>query len=183
VLAVDADQLLDMLGAEGAHLVLEARAADRGHQRLVGDVTPEYRARCVAHRGEDDPAGVDDGAVEVEEHDWKTHFVRWYPGARDVLLGYVRSASARCAGGAAFGGYYLWRSGRHIASCAPEHATVPAAAQKALAAYTGWIRHTVLPRTSANIAATKVVTPSGFKHQRLQGKVLTTTMRGTLGCA
>jgi hypothetical protein len=47
------------------------------------------------------------------------------------------------AGGAAFGGYYLWPSGRHVASCAPTHAPVPAAAQKALAAYAGRIRHDV----------------------------------------
>jgi len=47
------------------------------------------------------------------------------------------------AGGTAFGGYYLWPSGRHIASCALKHAPVPPAAQKALAAYTNRIRYEV----------------------------------------
>src|SRR5689334_8356741 len=45
------------------------------------------------------------------------------------------------AGGAVFGGYYLWPSGRHVAVCAPVHAPVPAAAQKVLARYAGRIRH------------------------------------------
>ncbi len=39
------------------------------------------------------------------------------------------------AGGAVFGGYYLWPSGRHLAACPAPHALVPAAAQRALAAY------------------------------------------------
>jgi hypothetical protein len=47
------------------------------------------------------------------------------------------------AGGAAFGGYYLWPSGRHVATCAPKHAPVPAAAQKALAGYGNRIRESV----------------------------------------
>jgi len=36
-------------------------------QRVVGNFAAEHCARRVAHRGEDDPAGVDDGAVEIEE--------------------------------------------------------------------------------------------------------------------
>jgi hypothetical protein len=54
------------------------------------------------------------------------------------------------AGGTAFGGYYLWPSGRHLASCAQKHAPVPAAAQRALEVYAGRIRHDVersLPAT------------------------------------
>jgi hypothetical protein len=47
------------------------------------------------------------------------------------------------AGGAAFGGYYLWPSGRHVASCAPVHAPVPSGAEKALAPFAGRIRHDV----------------------------------------
>ena len=47
------------------------------------------------------------------------------------------------AGGAAFGGYYLWPSGRHVPSCAPVHAPVPSGAEKALAADAGRIRHDV----------------------------------------
>jgi hypothetical protein len=44
-------------------------------------------------------------------------------------------------GSAAFGAYYLWPSGRHLAACTPVHAPVPAAAQKLLATYAGRIRH------------------------------------------
>jgi hypothetical protein len=47
------------------------------------------------------------------------------------------------AGGAAFGGYYLWPSGRQLATCVHGHAVVPADARQALAAYAGRIRHAV----------------------------------------
>jgi hypothetical protein len=47
------------------------------------------------------------------------------------------------AGGTAFGGYDLWPNGRHIASCAPKHAPVPAAAQAVLARYAHRIEHSV----------------------------------------
>jgi hypothetical protein len=47
------------------------------------------------------------------------------------------------AAGVVAGGYYLWPKGRHIASCPPLHAPVPAAAKKALAAYLGRIQHDV----------------------------------------
>jgi hypothetical protein len=47
------------------------------------------------------------------------------------------------AGGAAFGGYYLWPSGRHVAACVHGHAVVPTDTQKALDAYAGRIRHDV----------------------------------------
>ena len=74
VRAVDADELVQVLVApELVHLRLEPRPADRGHQRLVGNLPPEHRLRGVPHRGEDDPAGVDDGAVEIEEDDRKAH--------------------------------------------------------------------------------------------------------------
>jgi hypothetical protein len=49
------------------------------------------------------------------------------------------------AGGTAFGGYYLWPTGRHISAC---HAPVPAAAQKA---YAGRIRYDV-SRAGANLS-------------------------------
>jgi hypothetical protein len=52
------------------------------------------------------------------------------------------------AAGVAFGGYYLWPSGRHIAGC---HAPVPRAAQKALAEYRGRIRHDVQRSPTARI--------------------------------
>ena len=44
------------------------------------------------------------------------------------------------AGGAAFGGYFLWPSGREPARCLALRARVPAAAKAALAAYDGRIR-------------------------------------------
>ena len=74
VRAVDADELLDVLrAAELEHLRLEPGAADRGDQRLVGDSRPStvrvacrIEARIIA-------AGVDEGAVEVEEDDRKAH--------------------------------------------------------------------------------------------------------------
>ena len=69
VRAVDADELVDAVGVEGAQLRLEPRAADRLHQLVVGVLAAEHLARRVTHRREDDRAGVDDGAVEVEEDD------------------------------------------------------------------------------------------------------------------
>ena len=72
--AIDADELLDvLLASEHVHLRLEARPADRRHQHLVGDLPAEHRPGGMAHRREDDPAGVDDGAVEVEEDDGEAH--------------------------------------------------------------------------------------------------------------
>jgi hypothetical protein len=48
------------------------------------------------------------------------------------------------AGGVAFGGYYLWPSGRHLAAgCPPRHAPVPAAARRALDAYLSEIKHAI----------------------------------------
>src|SRR4051812_5401000 len=52
-------------------------------------------------------------------------------------------AGPLAAGGAVPGGFYLWPSGRHLADCPAVQAPVPAAAQKALAAYAGLIRHEV----------------------------------------
>ena len=73
VRAVDVHELLDPVGRERVHLRLEAGPADRLHQILVGVVAPENLARRVPHRGEDDPAGVDDRSVEVEEDDRESH--------------------------------------------------------------------------------------------------------------
>lgn len=47
------------------------------------------------------------------------------------------------AAGAAAGAYFLWPSGRHVASCPPPHAPMPKEARRALTAYAGRIRHTV----------------------------------------
>ena len=69
VRAVDAHELVDPVGVEGTELGLEARPADRLHQLLVGVLAAEHLAGRVAHRREDDRAGVDDGAVQIEEDD------------------------------------------------------------------------------------------------------------------
>ena len=69
VLAVHAHELVGPIRREGHHLRLEPGAADVRHQLGVAVVAREHRARGMAHRGEDDPAGVDDGAVEIEEDD------------------------------------------------------------------------------------------------------------------
>ena len=70
--AVDADELVDPLGREDLHLRLEPGAADGLHQLRVPEVAAEHLARRVPHRREDDRAGVDDGAVEIEEDDGET---------------------------------------------------------------------------------------------------------------
>ena len=70
--AVDADELVDPLGREDGHLRLEPGAADGLHQLGVAEVAAEHLARRVPHRREDDRAGVDDGAVEIEEDDRET---------------------------------------------------------------------------------------------------------------
>ena len=71
--AVDVHEPLDLVRRERAHLRLEPGAADRLQQLLVGVVAAEHLARRVPHRGEDDRAGVDDGAVEVEENGLEPH--------------------------------------------------------------------------------------------------------------
>src|SRR5205085_11737649 len=73
VLAVSADELVDARGVERAHLLEEARTADRGKDPLVRHLAPEHGPGGVLERGEDHPARVDQGAVEVEEDDWKPH--------------------------------------------------------------------------------------------------------------
>ena len=74
--AVGVDELLDPVGREQDHLVAQPGAAHVRAQLLVRDLEPEHRLRRVAHRGDDHLAGVDDGAVEVEEHDRKAHGAR-----------------------------------------------------------------------------------------------------------
>ena len=73
VSAIDVDKLLDVVRRERRHLGLEARAADRLQQFLVGVIAPENLTRGVTHRGEDDRARVHDGAVEVEEDGLEPH--------------------------------------------------------------------------------------------------------------
>ena len=73
VRAVHRHELLDARVVERLELRFEPGATDARQQFGVGELALEHRARCMAHRGEDDPAGVDDGAVEIEEHDRKAH--------------------------------------------------------------------------------------------------------------
>src|SRR3954471_9143282 len=71
--AVDVDEAFDVLGRERVHLGFEPGAAHGLQQLLVGVVPAKHLARGVPHRGEDDRAGVDDGAVEVEEDGLEAH--------------------------------------------------------------------------------------------------------------
>jgi hypothetical protein len=73
VRAVDVHEPVDVAGGERAHLRFEAGTADRPHQLGVRVLVPEHFARRVPHRGEDDRAGVDDRAVEVEENGPEPH--------------------------------------------------------------------------------------------------------------
>ena len=73
VRAIDVDQLVDLVRRKGVHLCLETRPADRSHQLLVRDLGAEDLLCRMSHRGEDDRAGVDHRAVEIEEDDRKTH--------------------------------------------------------------------------------------------------------------
>ena len=75
VRAVDADELVDPILGEHRHLRLEPGAADRREQLLIRVFAPEDGARSMAHRGEDDPAGIDDGPVEIEQNDRVAHAV------------------------------------------------------------------------------------------------------------
>ena len=67
--AVDADQLVHPFRVEGLHLGLQARPPDRPHELLVLVLAAEHLAGGVAHRGEDDSAGIDHGSVQIEEDD------------------------------------------------------------------------------------------------------------------
>src|SRR3954452_4910380 len=71
--AVDVDEAFDVLGRERVHLGCEPGAAHGLQQLLVGVVPAKHLARGVPHRGEDDRAGVDEGAVEVEEDGLEAH--------------------------------------------------------------------------------------------------------------
>jgi hypothetical protein len=66
-LAVRLRELGRLLLVELAHLLLEVPAPHLRHQHLVGERLAEHGFGGVPVRGEDHPAGVDDGAVEVEE--------------------------------------------------------------------------------------------------------------------
>ena len=72
---VNRDELVRTVGRKGLHLRLEPRPADRGHQLLVGNLHAENLPGGVSHRSENDRARIDDGAVEIEENDRKTHDV------------------------------------------------------------------------------------------------------------
>ena len=67
VLTVCADQVVDPLRVEGAHLLVDRGAAGRRDELLVGDLPRENGTSGVPERGEDHLAGVDQRAVEVEK--------------------------------------------------------------------------------------------------------------------
>ena len=74
VRAVDVHELRRRAsGSIATHLRFEARPADGPHQLGVRVLTAEDLARRVTHRREDDRAGVDDRAVEIEEDDRESH--------------------------------------------------------------------------------------------------------------
>jgi len=73
VLAVAGDEVLYAVGVDQAHLLDQAGAAHGSAELLVGDVAVEDGLRRVSHRRDDDRAGVDHGAVEVEEDDREAH--------------------------------------------------------------------------------------------------------------
>ena len=86
VLAVAGDELVDPLGRDQAHLLDQPGASDRAPELLVGDVAAEHGLRRVPHRRDDDRAGVDHGAVEVEENDREAHgFDRTEASVLDAL--------------------------------------------------------------------------------------------------
>ena len=55
---------------------LEAGTTDGPEQLLVGVLAAEHLARRVPHRREDDRAGIDDRAVEIEEDGREPHTLR-----------------------------------------------------------------------------------------------------------
>jgi len=71
------NELVDALRRKDRHLRLEPGPADGLHQLGISEVAAEHLARRVPHGREDDPAGIDDGAVEIEEDDRKTD--HWDP--------------------------------------------------------------------------------------------------------
>ena len=73
VRAVDAHELVDPVRVERHHLRLEPRPADGRQQLVVGVLAADDRLGGMPHRGEDDRAGVDHGAVEIEEDDREAH--------------------------------------------------------------------------------------------------------------
>ena len=73
VRAVDAHELVDARRVERVHLRLEPRPADGASSCGVGVLAAEHGLGGVAHRREDDRAGVDDGAVEIEQDDRVAH--------------------------------------------------------------------------------------------------------------
>ena len=66
-------ELLDAVGRRTRHLLVEPRPPTRRDQLLVRERRGRARSASRAGRGEDDRAGVDQRAVEVEEDDRKTH--------------------------------------------------------------------------------------------------------------
>ena len=73
VLAVAGDELIGPIGRDQLHLLHQPGAPDRAPELVVRDIPAEHCLRRVPHRRDDDRAGVDHGAVEVEENDREAH--------------------------------------------------------------------------------------------------------------
>src|SRR5438270_607090 len=86
VRTVDAHELVDAVGSEHRKLRLEPRAADRLHQLGVLVLAAEHLAGGVTHRGEDDRARVDDGAVEIEEDNREAHGMHRIGASREPTV-------------------------------------------------------------------------------------------------
>ena len=93
MLAIDGDELIHAVGRECPHLRLQTGSSDGGHELGVGRLDPEHLLGRMPHRGEDDRAGIDDRAVQIEENDGKPHPRRWYP-----CTGFARPDMAPAAG-------------------------------------------------------------------------------------
>jgi hypothetical protein len=71
--SVGDDELLDAVGRDRRHLLVQARASHPRGDPHVRDLALQHLLRRVPEGGHDDRAGVDDRAVEVEEDDGKAH--------------------------------------------------------------------------------------------------------------
>jgi len=116
VRAVARNEIVDAGGVEGAHLLEQARTADRGENLLVGHVDAEHVLGGMLEGREDHRPGVDQRAVEVEENGLVTHVrvivsTRFAPAARlsRVVVGspHIRHGSGTLA--CAFARYRVLR--------------------------------------------------------------------------
>src|SRR5919197_1925428 len=98
VRAVAPDELVDLVGREHGHLRLETGPADRAEELVVAELLTQHLARRMPHRGEDDRARVDDGAVEIEENDREAHHGgHRIDGLRGRSAGYLQLGNRKLA--------------------------------------------------------------------------------------